>query len=120
MYVAIGGAARRGHVAIKDDTTGPAVAFLMDALRAFPFKVTHVLTDRGSCSTADAFEAVYDRRGAQHRKTRSYTSKTNGMIKRFNGRVRRMVVGITLRKTAAKVGGGVACEMIHSAGGVGG
>ncbi len=57
------------------------------ALAAFPFRVTHVLTDRGSCFTADAFEAACERHGAPHRKTHPYTPQTNGMLERFNGRV---------------------------------
>ncbi|WP_020096595.1 integrase core domain-containing protein [Methylobacterium sp. 285MFTsu5.1] len=80
----------------NDETTASAVAFLTDALGAFPFKVTHVLTDRGSCLTADAFEDACERHGVQHRKTRPYTPKTNGMVERFNGRVQREVLGITL------------------------
>ena len=56
LYVAIDRASRYVHLAVKDDeTTASAVAFLTDALDAFPFKVTDVLTDRGSCFTADAF-----------------------------------------------------------------
>jgi hypothetical protein len=40
---------------VKDDeTTASAVAFLKEAVRAFPFQVTHVLTDRGSCFVVDA------------------------------------------------------------------
>lgn len=97
LYVAIDRASRYVHLAVKDDeTTASAVAFLTDALGAFPFKVTHVLTDRGSCFTADAFEAACKRHGVQHRKTRPYTPKTNGMVERFNGRVQREVLGITL------------------------
>ena len=85
------------HLAVKDDeTTASAVAFLTDALGAFPFQVTHVLTDRGSCFTADAFEAACERHCVQHRKTRPYTPKTNGMVERFNGRVQREVLGMTL------------------------
>ena len=97
LYVAIDRASRYVHLAVKDDeTTASAVAFLTDALGAFPFQVTHVLTDRGSCFTADAFEAACERHGVQHRKTRPYTPKTNGMVERFNGRVQREVLGITL------------------------
>ena len=97
LYVAIDRASRSVHLAVKDDeTTASAVAFLADALGAFPFQVTHVLTDRGSCFTADAFEAACERHGVQHRKTRPYTPKTNGMVERFNGRVQREVLGITL------------------------
>jgi transposase InsO family protein len=97
LYVAIDRASRSVHLAVKDDeTTASAVAFLTEALGAFPFRVTHVLTDRGSCFTADAFEAACERHGVQHRKTRPYTPKTNGMVERFNGRVQREVLGITL------------------------
>ncbi|WP_407067310.1 integrase core domain-containing protein [Methylobacterium sp. Leaf111] len=32
----------------------------------------------------------------EHRKTQPYTPKTNGMVERFNGRVQREVLGITL------------------------
>src|SRR3954454_20123675 len=97
LYVAIDRASRSVHLAVKDhETTASAVAFLTEALGAFPFRVTHVLTDRGSCFTADAFEAACERHGVQHRKTRPYTPKTNGMVERFNGRVQREVLGITL------------------------
>ena len=51
LYVAIDRCSRWVHLAVKDDElTGSAIAFLKEAIRAFPFKVTHVLTDRGSCS----------------------------------------------------------------------
>jgi transposase InsO family protein len=59
-----------------------------------------VLTDRGSCFTADAFEAACEWHGVQHRKTRSYTPKTNGMVERFNGRVQREVLGIMISSHA--------------------
>ena len=73
-----------------------ALAFLEEALRALPFQVTHVLTDRGSCFTADAFERACVAHGVAHRKTRPYTPRTNGMVERFNGRVQREVLGITI------------------------
>jgi transposase InsO family protein len=97
LYVAIDRASRYVHLAVKDDeTTASAVAFLTEALGAFPFRVMHVLTDRGSCFTADAFEHACEQHGGQHRTTRPYTPKTNGMVERFNGRGQREVLGITL------------------------
>src|SRR4051812_36193008 len=97
LYVAIDRASRFVHLAVKDDeTTASAVAFLKEAVRAFPFQVTHVLTDRGSCFTADGFEAACRTLGVEQRKTRPYTPRTNGMVERFNGRVRREVLGITV------------------------
>jgi transposase InsO family protein len=97
LFVAIDRRSRFVHLAVKDDETeASAVAFLNEALAAFPFQVTHVLTDRGSCFTADGFEKACQRHGVEHRKTRPYTPRTNGMAERFNGRVQRAVLGITV------------------------
>src|SRR5215203_1371767 len=80
------------------DNPGPtsAVAFLKEAVRAFPFKVTHILTDRGSCFTADGFEDACHQLKVEHRRTKPYTPQTNGLVERFNGRVQREVLGITI------------------------
>src|SRR5206468_12297978 len=88
---------RSVHLAIKDDETeASAAAFLREVLAAFPFRVTHLLTDRGSCFTADGFEKLCRELGVEHRKTRPYTPRTNGMAERFNGRVQREVLGVTV------------------------
>ena len=74
-----------------------------------------MLTDRGSCFTADGFEAACRKLGVEHRKTRPDTPRTNGprpapagrasrrigrllrpMVERFNGRVQGEVLGITV------------------------
>jgi transposase InsO family protein/transposase-like protein len=97
LYVAIDRRSRWVHLAVQDDETeASATAFLKEALAAFPFQVTHLLTDRGSCFTADRFEDVCRELGVEHRKTKPYTPKTNGMVERFNGRVQREVLGITV------------------------
>jgi transposase InsO family protein len=97
LYVAIDRATRFVHLAVKDDETArSAVAFLNEAVQAFPFQVTHVLTDGGSCFTAGGFEAACRKLGVEHRKTRPYTPKTNGMVERFNGRIQSEVLGITV------------------------
>ena len=86
LYVAIDRASRWVHLAVLDDEgTGSAIAFLKEAIRAAPFQITHVLTDRGSCFTAEAFEAACREIKVQHRKTKPYTPQTNGMVERFNG-----------------------------------
>jgi transposase InsO family protein len=50
----------------------------------------------GSCFTAEGFEKACRELGVEHRKTRPYTPRTNGMVERFNGRVQREVLGITV------------------------
>ena len=97
LFVAIDRRSRSVHLAVKDDETeASARSFLEEALAAFPFRVTHVLTDRGSCFTAEGFEKLCRELGVEHRKTRPYTPRTNGMAERFNGRVQREVLGITV------------------------
>jgi transposase InsO family protein len=97
LFVAIDRRSRSVHLAVKDDETeASASAFLEEAIAAFPFRITHVLTDRGSCFTAERFEKRCRELGVEHRKTRPYTPRTNGMVERFNGRVQREVLGITV------------------------
>src|SRR3712207_117703 len=97
LFVAIDRRSRSVHLAVKDDETeASATAFLREAVVAFPFRVTRVLTDRGSCFTAEAFGKACREFGIEHRKTRPYTPRTNGMAERFNGRVQREVLGITV------------------------
>jgi transposase InsO family protein len=96
LYVAIDRRSRSVHLAVKDDETErSAIAFLREAAAAFPFRITHVLTDNGSCFTA-AFEKACAQLAAEYRHTRPRTPQTNGMVERFNGRVGSEVLGITI------------------------
>ena len=71
------------------------MAFWREAAAAFPFRLTHVLTDNGSCFTP-AFARACAALGAKYRHTKPYTPQTNGMVERFNGRVSNEVLGITI------------------------
>ena len=97
LFVAIDRRSRSVHLAVKDDETeASAKAFLGEALAAFPFRITRILTDRGSCFTAEGFEKACRELGVEHRKTRPHTPRTNGVVERSNGRVQREVLGITV------------------------
>jgi transposase InsO family protein len=96
LYVAIGRRSRSVHLAVKDDETErSAIAFLREAAQAFPFRLTHVLTDNGSCFTP-RFAKVCAELGAQYRHTRPRSPHTNGLVERFNGRVGSEVLGVTI------------------------
>jgi transposase InsO family protein len=96
LFVAIDRRSRSVHLAVKDDETEKsAIAFLREAAAAFPFRLTHVLTDNGSCFTP-AFARVCAELGAEYRHTKPYSPHTNGMVERFNGRVGSEVLGITI------------------------
>src|SRR5512133_1672677 len=93
LYVAIDRCSRSVQLAVQDDETADsAIAFLKQAIAAFPFKVTHGLTDRGSCFTADGFERACPKWKVQHRMTKPYTPQTNSLVERFNGRVQHEVL----------------------------
>jgi transposase InsO family protein len=96
LFVAIDRRSRSVHLAVKDDETEKsAIEFLREAAAAFPFRITHVLTDNGSCFTP-RFARVCAELGAEYRHTRPRSPQTNGMVERFNGRVSSEVLGITI------------------------
>src|SRR4051812_12292087 len=96
LYVAIDRRSRSVHLAVKDDETEKsAIAFLREAAAAFPFRLTHVLTDNGSCFTP-AFAQACAALGAKYRPTKPYTPQTNGLVERFNGRISSEGLGITI------------------------
>ncbi|ASC06421.1 Protein kinase C [Acetobacter pasteurianus subsp. pasteurianus] len=88
LYVAIDRCSRSVHLAVYDaENADNSVDFLNAVKSAFPFRITHILTDRGSCFTADAFEKACHDMGIDRRRTKAYSPQTNGMVERFNGRV---------------------------------
>jgi transposase len=96
LYVAIDRCSRSVHLAVKDDETeASAIAFLREAAAAFPFRMTYVLTDNGSCFTS-AFAKVCAELGATYRHIKPRTPQTNGMVERFNGRIVSEVLAITV------------------------
>ena len=96
LFVAIDRCSRSVHLAVKDDETErSAIAFLREAAAAFPFRLTHVLTDNGSCFTP-AFAKACTSLGARYRHTKPRTPQTNGMVERFNGRISSEVLGINI------------------------
>jgi len=96
LYVAIDRRSRSVHLAVKaDETEASAIAFLREAAAALPVRMTHVLTDNGSCFT-QAFAKVCAELGAAYRHIKPRTPQTNGMVERFNGRIVAEVLAITV------------------------
>ena len=95
LFVAVDRRSRSVHLAVNDETEASAIAFLRDAATAFPFQLTHMLTDNGSCLTP-AFARTCAELGAQYRHTKPRTPQTNGMVERFNGRIGSEVLGIII------------------------
>jgi transposase InsO family protein len=92
LYVASDRASRLVH--LRQERGNPSLCRRLPegGGRRLPLQGHHVLTDRGSCFTAEGFEAACRKLGVQHRKTKPYTPQTNGMVERFNGRIGREVL----------------------------
>lgn len=102
MFLAIDRVTKFTHVAFLDvNTTLSAVAFLLDVVQVFPYKIHTVLTDngmafaelptnRGRHATMEAifgghiFDRVCDEHGIEHRLTKPDHPWTNGQAKRIN------------------------------------
>jgi transposase InsO family protein len=96
LFVAIDRRSRSVHLAVKnDETERSAIEFLREAAAAFPFRITHVLTDNSSCFTP-RFARVCAELSAEYRHTRPRSPQTNGMVERFNGRVSSEGLDITI------------------------
>lgn len=99
-FVAIDRATRLSHLAAYEQKdAASAVAFFKECLAFFPFRVKKLLTDNGReftlkgfrnrwgsrVNTRHALDALCEALGIEHRTTRPYTPKTNGMVERMNG-----------------------------------
>src|SRR4051812_24760177 len=88
--------AARAQSILPSRTTKPKpVPWLSCAKLPLPFRMTHVLTDNGSCFT-QAFAKVCAELGAEYRHIKPRTPQTNGMVERFNGRISSEVLAITI------------------------
>ena len=94
LFVAIDRRSQSVHLAFKDEQMErSAIAFLREAARAFPFLLTRVLIDNGSCFTP-AFTKAGTELGLQYRHIRPRTLQTNVLVERFNGRISSKVLEI--------------------------
>jgi len=103
-------ACARVHAPTPYETEHSAIALLRAAAAAFPFQLTHVPTDNGSCFTA-AFAKACSELGANCRHAPPRMPQTNGleaalpllppgdrfaMVERFNSRIASEVLGINI------------------------
>ncbi|MBP8812269.1 MAG: transposase [Laribacter sp.] len=101
LFVAIDRATRRVFVQVKPHKTAAAARTFLSALqKAAPCHVRTILTDNGSEFTDRLFNRQKPASGkhefdrlcaALHRLTKPRTPQTNGMVERFNGRIREVL-----------------------------
>jgi len=99
LFVAIDRATRTLYFKIYDAKTSTnAESFMLECLDFFPFGITHVLTDNGLeftnrllknkkgeyCTKPSKLDIVCSKNNIDHRCTKPFTPKTNGMVEKAN------------------------------------
>ncbi len=99
LFVAIDRATRTLYYKIYDaKTSANAEAFMIECINFFPFGITHVLTDNGLeftnrllknkkgeyCTKPSKLDVICQDNSIDHRCTKPFTPKTNGMVEKAN------------------------------------
>lgn len=105
-----------------------AADFLGRCLAFFPFRIEKVLTDNGREFTlegfknrwgparnpdAHPFEQLCQREGIEHRRTKPYTPKTNGLVERMNGLIKQGTTKANTYQTAGAMTDDLARWLTH-------
>lgn len=111
LFVAIDRATRTLYYKVYDaKTSANAENFMQECLDFFPFGITHVLTDNGLeftnrllknkkseyCTKPSKLDIVCQENDIQHRCTKPFTPKTNGMVEKAND----IIKNGTIKKTS--------------------
>lgn len=111
LFVAIDRATRTLYYKIYDaKTSANAESFMNECLAFFPFGITHVLTDNGFeftnrliknkkgeyCTKPSKLDVICKENNIDHRCTKPFTPKTNGMVEKANDIIKKR----TIKKTS--------------------
>jgi transposase-like protein len=110
LFVAIDRATRALYFKIYNAKTSVnAENFMLECLNFFPFGITHVLTDNGleftnrllkdkkgkHCAKPSKLDVVCEQNQIDHRCTKPFTPKTNGMVEKANDIIKNKTIKIT-------------------------
>ena len=99
LFVAIDRATRTLYYKVcQTKTSANAEQFMLECIDFFPFAITHVLTDNGLeftnhliknkkgeyCKKPSKLDVVCQQNNIEHRLTKPFTPKTNGMVEKAN------------------------------------
>ena len=110
LFVAIDRATRTLYFKVYDAKTSENTEdFMNECLAFFPFAITHVLTDNGLeftnrllknkkgeyCAKPSKLDVLCKENNIDHRCTKPFTPKTNGMVEKANDIIKRKTIKIT-------------------------
>ena len=110
LFVAIDRATRTLYFKIYDaKTSANTESFMLECLNFFPFGITHVLTDNGLeftnrllkdkkgnyCTKPSKLDVICKENDIDHRCTKPFTPKTNGMVEKANDIIKNKTIKIT-------------------------
>lgn len=118
LFVAIDRATRfMFYFVYAEKTAANAQDFLNKAVEAFPYQIDYILTDNGleftnrliiskkgkACTKVSLFDETCVKEGIEHRHTKPYTPKTNGMVERVNGTIKKNTILSTRYKSVSEM-----------------
>ena len=110
LFVAIDRATRTLYYKLYDaKSSANAESFMEECIEYFPFNITHVLTDNGLeftnrllkskkgnyCDKPSKLDIVCDKNNIDHRCTKPFTPKTNGMVEKANDIIKNKTIKIS-------------------------
>jgi len=128
LFVAIDRATRYMFFKVYDNKTAEnAQDFMNHCVDEFPFVLDYVLTDNGleftnhliiskkrtACRKTSKFDEVCQKYKIKHRLTKPFTPKTNGMVERVNGTIKRATILVTKYMNMNELNDGLSSYLLH-------
>jgi len=128
LFVAIDRATRTLYFKVYDAKTSEnAESFMLECLEFFPFGITHVLTDNGLeftnrllkskkgvyCTKPSKLDALCEKNNIDHRCTKPFTPKTNGMVEKANDIIKNKTIKISRYSSLEEMNKDLMSFLIH-------
>ena len=128
LFVAIDRATRTLYYKVYDAKTSlNTESFMQEALNFFPFGITHVLTDNGLeftnrllknkkgeyCTKPSKLDVICQKNNIDHRCTKPFTPKTNGMVEKANDMIKKGTIKRTLYNSLEEINDDLMNFLVH-------
>jgi transposase InsO family protein len=128
LFVAIDRATRTLYYKIYDaKTSANTEGFMKECLAFFPFAITHVLTDNGLeftnrllknkkgeyCTKPSKLDVICEQNDIDHRCTKPFTPKTNGMVEKANDIIKTKTIKTTTYSSLKEMNDDLMQFLIH-------